>query len=392
MITVCVITKNEEKNIEKCLVSLKNTGFELIVVDTGSADQTKEIAKKYTRNIYDFTWCNDFAAAKNYAISKATYDMVMIIDSDEYLDQIDIPLLKQMIQKNSNKVGRIKRINTFEHNEQKTENREWINRVFSRKKFHYEGRIHEQVVALDGSEDYETYQVPVTILHSGYDLSEEERKKKARRNIELLDQELQELTQSVLGEIGKKDCLTKITDCMKANDLFAKKFQENSHIPYVLYQLGKSYYMAADYTKACSYFECGLCFDLNPKLEYVIDMVETYGYALLNSEQANRALFLENVYDEFGNTVDFKFLMGLIYMNNEMFDIAVEEFKKALEMSDGRVKGANSYLASYNIGVIYECLGKMSEAKRYYNMCGTYVYAKERLEALKCNGLDVYEC
>lgn len=104
--------------------------------------------------------------------------MVMVIDSDEYLDQIDIPALEQMIRKNPDKVGRIKRRNTFEHNEQKPENREWINRIFSRKRFHYEGRIHEQVVALDGSEDYETYQAPVTILHSGYDLPEEERKKK----------------------------------------------------------------------------------------------------------------------------------------------------------------------------------------------------------------------
>lgn len=101
-------------------------------------------------------------------------------------------------------------------------------------------RIHEQVVALDGSEDYETYQAPVTILHSGYDLPEEERKKKARRILKLLNQELQGLIQSVLGETGQKDCLTKITDCMKANDSLAAKFQEDTRIPYVLYQLGKS--------------------------------------------------------------------------------------------------------------------------------------------------------
>lgn len=54
IISICLICKNEEENIEKCLVSLKNTGLELIVVDTGSTDQTKEIAEKYTHNIYDF--------------------------------------------------------------------------------------------------------------------------------------------------------------------------------------------------------------------------------------------------------------------------------------------------------------------------------------------------
>ncbi|MDY6359757.1 MAG: glycosyltransferase [Lachnospiraceae bacterium] len=173
------------------------------------------------------------------------------------------------------------------------------------------------------------------------------------------------------------------TQRMKANDSFAVKFQEDTRIPYVLYQLGKSYYMAAEYTKACAYFDCGLYFDLNPRLEYVIDMVETYGYALLNSGQADHALFLENIYEEFGNTADFKFLMGLIYMNNEMFEAAVEEFKKALKMPEGRARGVNSYLACYNIGVIYECLGQMTEAEQYYNRCGGYEPAEKRLENMK---------
>ena len=381
-LSVCIITKNEEENIEKCLTSFCKTEFELIVVDTGSTDHTKEIAMQYTNKVYDFVWCDDFAVARNFAISKASNDIVMSIDSDEYLYQIDMGALERIIKDNLNKIGRINIRNVYKYGGGH-ENYGMVSRIFSRKKFHYEGRIHEQVVALDGGEDYETYQAPVTILHSGYDLPEKERKKKARRNIELLDQELQGLTQSVLGETGQKDCLTKIADCMKANDSFAVKFQEDTRIPYVLYQLGKSYYMAAEYTKACAYFDCGLYFDLNPRLEYVIDMVETYGYALLNSGQADHALFLENVYDEFGNTADFKFLMGLIYMNNEMFEAAVEEFKKALKMPEGRARGVNSYLACYNIGVIYECLGQMTEAEQYYNRCGGYEPAEKRLENMK---------
>lgn len=231
MLSICIICKNEEKNIRKCLSSYVKTGFELIVVDTGSTDHTKEIAMQYTTTVYDFKWCNDFAAAKNFAISKASNDIVMIIDSDEYLDKIDVDGLGQLIKENSNRVGRIQRRNVFRRNGEIKENREWINRIFSKQKFHYEGRIHEQVVALDGSEDYETYQAPVTILHSGYDLPEEERKKKARRNIELLNQELQGLIQSVLGETGQKDCLTKIADCMNVNDSLAAKFQEDTRIP-----------------------------------------------------------------------------------------------------------------------------------------------------------------
>lgn len=393
MLSICIICKNEELNIEKCLTSFQNTRLELIVVDTGSMDRTKEIALEYTSNVYDFKWCNDFAAAKNYAISKASNDTVMVIDSDEYLDHIDIPTLEQMIQKNPDKVGRIKRRNIFKHSEQKPENREWINRIFSRKKFHYEGRIHEQVVMLDGSEDYETYEAPVTILHSGYDLSEEERKKKAKRNIDLLDLELQRLVLGYKGDIEQtkddfeklnaKARLSYISNIIVQADEQAEKLQHDDRLPYILYQLGKGYYMAGDFQMACAYFECGLYFDLNPKLEYVIDMVETYGYALINSGQEEQALFFENIYEEFGNTADFKFLMGLIYMNNEMFDAAVEEFKKAVKMPEGRTKGANSYLAYYNIGVIYECLGDQERAKMYYHKCGGYAPAEKRLNNMK---------
>ena len=111
-------------------------------------------------------------------------------------------------------------------------------------------------------------------------------------------------------------------------------------------------------------------------------MVETYGYALINSGRAGEALFFENIYEEFGNSADFQFLMGLIYMNNAMFDVAVGEFLKAVRHRDCRMAGVNSYAAYYNVGVIYECLEKISEAKYYYQKCGNYEPAKKRLKLI----------
>lgn len=131
------------------------------------------------------------------------------------------------------------------------------------------------------------------------------------------------------------------------------------------------------------YFCRGLSYDLNPKLEYVIDMVETYGYALINSGQAETALFFENIYEEFGNSADFQFLMGLIYMNNARFEEAVQEFLKAVKHKTCRNQGTNSYAAYYNIGVIYECLGDGDKAREYYWKCGDYEPARKRLEVIK---------
>lgn len=90
MITVslCMIVKNEEKVLRRCLDSVADLVDELIIVDTGSTDSTKEIAAAYPGVLlYDFTWRDDFAAARNYAFSKATKEYIYSADADEVLDE-----------------------------------------------------------------------------------------------------------------------------------------------------------------------------------------------------------------------------------------------------------------------------------------------------------------
>ncbi len=97
-ISLCMIVKNEEKILERCLSCVADLMDEIIIVDTGSSDRTKEIARKYTDKIYDFEWVNDFAAARNYAFSKATKGYIYSADADEVLDKVNrerFHLLKQ---------------------------------------------------------------------------------------------------------------------------------------------------------------------------------------------------------------------------------------------------------------------------------------------------------
>lgn len=86
-ISVCMIVKNEERVLGRCLNSLQGIWDELIIVDTGSSDKTKDIAKQYTEKVYDFQWIDDFAAARNYAFSKATCEYIYSADADEVLDE-----------------------------------------------------------------------------------------------------------------------------------------------------------------------------------------------------------------------------------------------------------------------------------------------------------------
>lgn len=84
-----MIVKDEEAVLARCLDSVKGIFDEIIIVDTGSKDKTKEIAKKYTDHIYDFEWCDDFSVARNYAFSKATKDYIMWLDADDILKEED---------------------------------------------------------------------------------------------------------------------------------------------------------------------------------------------------------------------------------------------------------------------------------------------------------------
>ena len=86
-ISLCMIVKNEEAVLARCLDSVADLVEEIIIVDTGSTDRTREIAAAYTDKIYDFQWIYDFSAARNYAFSLASCDYIYSADADEVLDE-----------------------------------------------------------------------------------------------------------------------------------------------------------------------------------------------------------------------------------------------------------------------------------------------------------------
>jgi glycosyltransferase involved in cell wall biosynthesis len=342
MISICIIVKNDQENLKYCLERVKAFPYEIIVVDTGSTDQTIQIASEYTDQVYKFAWCNDFSAARNYAIGRANNRYVLMIDSDEFVMMLDQLLLEALIIEHPNQVGRIHRYNIFTRNQTEFTGHEYVNRLFDKELFEYTGKIHEQIVAKQEL-SYETYLLPIDVRHSGYDGTFEERKRKADRNINLL----------------------------------LNMLEENPQDTYILYQLGKSYYFQEEFQKAVDYFSKALEYDLDPRLEYVIDMIESYGYALVNAGYRTKALGLEVVYQEFEASADFVYMMGFVYMENAQFEEAIAQYLKATTYNECKVEGVNSYLAYYNVGVIYECLGNQAEALLCYEKCGEYLPAFE---------------
>ena len=94
-ISLCMIVKNEEKTLARCLNSVHDLVDEIVIVDTGSSDRTKEIASEYTENVFSYPWTDDFAAARNDSFSKASMEYCMWLDADDILEQ---PERKKFIQ------------------------------------------------------------------------------------------------------------------------------------------------------------------------------------------------------------------------------------------------------------------------------------------------------
>lgn len=347
-ISVCIIARNEEKRIEKCLASIKPYGFEIVVVDTGSTDRTKEIAGKYADQVLDFAWCDDFSAARNFSLRAASNNWIFMLDCDEYIKTIDVEELNYFRKHLPDSVGSVSRENIVTKNGisaiNNTDNTE---RFFNRRLYHYTGMIHEQLTPKHGSE-ISAYLLKTTILHTGYDMTQEEQAAKYKRNYTLLKKQL---------EIGPEN-------------------------PYLYYQLGKSCEIIEDYAAACDYYSKGLSFDLDPELAYVQAMVVSYGNALLRTGQAKAALGFESIYEAFSPLADFVYLMGNIYKENRMFEQALEQYQKAIVIPLCRLEGANSFLPVYQTGEIFEILGDISAAAACYQKCGEFAPAINRLALL----------
>ena len=95
-ISLCMIVKNEEAVLRRCLDSITDIADEIIIADTGSTDNTKNIALEYTCNVYDYKWTGDFAAARNFVASKATKEYIYTADADEYLDEENREKVKRL--------------------------------------------------------------------------------------------------------------------------------------------------------------------------------------------------------------------------------------------------------------------------------------------------------
>ncbi len=201
-ISVCLIVKNEEEVLARCLDSLKGIGDETVIVDTGSSDGTKKVASRYTSDIYDLEWKDDFSYARNFAFSRCSCDYIYSADADEILDEENrekFLKLKEALDP-SVEIVQFLYSNQLEFNTTYNYDRELRPKLYKRlRSFIFEGEVHERVrmepVIFDS--DIEIIHKP-TSLHSGRDflIFKKIIKNKGSLSARLLDMYLRELAVS----------------------------------------------------------------------------------------------------------------------------------------------------------------------------------------------------
>ncbi len=147
-VSVCMIVKDEEKILRRCLNSLKGLADEIIIVDTGSRDATKQIAAEFTDKIYDFEWKMDFSAARNYSFTKATMEYIYTADADEVIDEENrqrFLLLKQKLLPEI-EIVQMKYGNQLSYNTTYNFNEEYRPKLYRRlRSFRWIDPLHERV-------------------------------------------------------------------------------------------------------------------------------------------------------------------------------------------------------------------------------------------------------
>ena len=347
LISVCIITKNEENNIERCLKSIKSIADEIIVVDTGSTDKTIEISQKFTDKIYRFEWQDDFSAARNYALEQASGEFILSIDADEYLDNPNslINAIKQaksdtggwlvnVISDYKNQYGQSERIVTS------------LLRLFrNHPKIKFKGTIHEQVIDSILGLNLKIENTDIVFIHTGYNLNKELQDQKHYRNLNLLIKALENDPKNLYlmnhiaktyFALGKKD---------KATDYFLEVINKSTEVGVFTIEaynyLSQIYFENQQYDLSIDYAKKSLAYVPKQQLPLFI-IADNY----LAKKEYDKAYFaFKDLVEQF-NDVDLKtkvigqylipkekiyFKMGEALTNMGIFDDAIKSFEMGLK-------------------------------------------------------------
>tara|TARA_Y100000310_G_scaffold32447_1_gene30731 strand:- start:1365 stop:2477 length:1113 start_codon:yes stop_codon:yes gene_type:complete len=353
-----MIIKNEEKWLENCLNSIKDFVDEIIIVDTGSIDKSKEIARKFTNNVYDFKWNDNFSDARNFSISKATKDWILYLDADEVIADIDKEKIKRIIELdeaesyffnwrdyfNETEISGFISTKNDIYKESQVAVGFAISKVLrffkNNKQYFFQGQIHETPLKSIKDNQDKVFDTDVVIHHYG-SLDKNKLIQKKEHYIRLLEKRIKEedFTEKskdyVYFELAME--LINIQKTNRAIEYLEKAIEINEAYVY-LYNLASQYLAINNLEDAEKYFKKAIL----KSAEYD----EKYNYQ--NPQQYNS--YNPSIYLN----------LGVIYTEKQEYNKAIRFFEKSIKLNPGF---ANAY---FNLGIVYRLTGKLNKVEQLF--------------------------
>jgi hypothetical protein len=338
-LALVMIVRDEAARIARCLDSARALVDDMVVLDTGSLDDTAAIARAHGARVFSFDWCDDFAAARNAALSHSDAEWNLVLDADEWIDTATSRAVLEPVFAAAPCIGLLPVASTFDLQGRVETAVLWIPRLLPRA-VRYAGRIHEQPLA-----DLPRRRVALPVQHDGYRTEALERKQ------------------------GRNDALLRLALADSPGD------------PYLLYQLGKNDEVYGAHREAVDHYlaalaQCG-------QHGYRHDLVLRTLYCLKKTARhADAVQLAEAEMARWTASPDFHFVLGDVLLDwaacepgraGELLPMVEECWQHCLQLGeradlDGAVAGRGSYLAAHNLVVLYESLGMGGEAARYQDL------------------------
>lgn len=340
-ISLCMIVKNEEEMLENCLKSAANICDEIIIVDTGSEDDTKKIARKFTDKIYDFEWIDDFSAARNYSYSLATKEYILLLDADDVLLPEDQKKLKELKKNLSSDIDVVtfNYVMTTDSNGKPTFHFRQPRLVKRSKGYKWIGPVHEYLAAYG-----KTLNTDIAIHHK-----KQEKKvydpEAYGRNLRIYENRIKRGE-----EFSARDTF------YYANELRDHRQYEKA-ITYYNKFLDDNRGWFEDHIRAC--INMSSCYkSLGDKEQELLSLLKTFKYDEPRSETCC--------------------LIGDYFRNNQNFQIAVFWYNLAIQMKDKIIHGFNNttfttWYPHLSLVVCYWRLGNIEKAIEHHNITKQYI-------------------
>jgi GT2 family glycosyltransferase/2-polyprenyl-3-methyl-5-hydroxy-6-metoxy-1,4-benzoquinol methylase/Tfp pilus assembly protein PilF len=341
-LSLCMIVRDNARTLEACLESIRPWVDEMVIVDTGSTDDTPRIVERLGGRLFHFPWCDDFAAARNESLRHARGRWLFWMDSDDTIDATNGRKLRELAYRPAGPavLGYVMQVHCPGPGEEGQDDVTVVDHVKLIRNLpalRFEGRIHEQILPALRRAGGETAWTDVFVVHSGYDHSRAGQQRKLERDLRLLHREL----------------------------------QERPEHPFTLFNLGMTYADCGRYLEAVEFLTRSLARS-GPGESHLRKAYALLVHARAQLGQPEAAWeACQQGLERFPQDAELRFRKGILLHERGRLEEAVRAYQDLLQTAEERHftsvdRGLRGFKARQNLALVYEDLGELARAEEQW--------------------------